>query len=261
VSALSLRPSRFRAAKSGASVGTAVKSLLQRRAPIGTTVRDALDGAARVTFTVTKKVAGRRKGRRCVAPARARRGAKACLRTQRLKGSFAHQGTAGQNALRFTGRLRRKALAPGPYTLVPRCRGRPPGARRSPAAPSASCADVPSRGATGAGPTRKPYSPPAPITARSARTRCRRTSAPTPQAASGAPARPEGPCRPGEAATQGAGIQAAEVVESHREADRRPAGETGIGARAADGRPAEGLEASPTGVRLSHLGEQDGAAA
>jgi hypothetical protein len=40
------------------------------------------------------------------------------VRTQKLKGSFVHQGVAGQNSFRFTGRLRRKALALGPYRLV-----------------------------------------------------------------------------------------------------------------------------------------------
>jgi hypothetical protein len=40
------------------------------------------------------------------------------VRTVRLKGSFAHQGVAGQNSFHFTGRLRRKALALGPYRLV-----------------------------------------------------------------------------------------------------------------------------------------------
>ena len=97
----------------------ATKSL-QAKAPIGTTVRYRLDGAARVTFTITKPVPGRRKGRRCVKPAAAKPGAKRCIRTQKLKGSFAHQGVAGQNAFRFTGRLRGKALAPGRYTLVAR---------------------------------------------------------------------------------------------------------------------------------------------
>lgn len=119
ISGLRLSPSTFRAAGSGGSIGKAAKQL-QQRAPIGTTVRYRLDAAARVTFTIRKPVAGRKKGRRCVAPAKAPRGAKACVRQQLLKGSFAHQGAAGQNAFRFTGRLRRKALAPGPYTLVAR---------------------------------------------------------------------------------------------------------------------------------------------
>ena len=97
-----------------------VTKALQQRKPLGTTVRYRLDGIARVTFTITKPAAGRRKGRRCVRPAAARPGARRCVRTVRLKGSFAHQGVAGQNAFRFTGRLRGKALPPGRYTLVAR---------------------------------------------------------------------------------------------------------------------------------------------
>ena len=117
---LRLTPSTFRAAGSGGSIGKASAKALQQRAPIGTTVRYRLDGAARVTFTVRKPAPGRKKGRRCVRPGAAKPGAKSCVRQQLLKGSFAHQGAAGQNAFRFTGRLRRKALAPGPYTLVAR---------------------------------------------------------------------------------------------------------------------------------------------
>jgi hypothetical protein len=119
VSSLVLSPATFRAARSGGSVGALTKAL-QQRAPIGTTVRYRLDGAARVTFTVTKAVPGRRKGKRCVKPGAAKPGAKRCSRTQKLKGSFAHAGVAGQNSFRFTGRLRGKALPPGRYTLVAR---------------------------------------------------------------------------------------------------------------------------------------------
>jgi CSLREA domain-containing protein len=117
LSALRLSPAAFRAARSGGSIGTLTKALQQRK-PIGTTVRYTLDGAARVTFTITKPAAGRRKGGRCVKPAATRPGARRCVRTQKLKGSFVHQGVAGQNSFRFTGRLRRKALALGPYRLV-----------------------------------------------------------------------------------------------------------------------------------------------
>jgi len=102
---LSMSSSTFRAARSGASVGKATKSL-QAKAPIGTTVRYRLDGAARLTFTITKPAPGRRKARRCVRPGAAKPGATRCVRTQKLTGSFAHQGAAGQNAFRFTGRLR-----------------------------------------------------------------------------------------------------------------------------------------------------------
>jgi CSLREA domain-containing protein len=117
LSGLRLSPAAFRAAGAGGSIGKLAKALQQRR-PIGTTVRYRLDGTAKVTFTITKPAAGRRKARRCVNPAAARPGARRCVRTLRLKGSFAHQGVAGLNSFRFTGRLRRKALALGPYTLV-----------------------------------------------------------------------------------------------------------------------------------------------
>ena len=117
VSSLQLRPTAFRAAGSGGSIGRLHKALTQRK-PIGATVSYRLDGAARVTFTITKPAAGRRKGARCVKPGAARPGARRCVRQQLLKGSFAHQGAAGQNSFRFTGRLRRKALALGPYRLV-----------------------------------------------------------------------------------------------------------------------------------------------
>jgi CSLREA domain-containing protein len=117
VSGLRLRPAAFRAAGAGGSVGAGATSLLAR-APIGTTVSYRLDGTARVTFTITRKVAGRRKGKRCVKPAAAAAGAPRCRRTQRLKGSFVHQGRPGLNSFRFTGRLRPQALPPGLYTLV-----------------------------------------------------------------------------------------------------------------------------------------------
>jgi hypothetical protein len=120
VSGLRLSPAAFRAAGSGGSIGAAVAKSLLARAPIGATVAYRLDGAARVAFTIRKTVAGRRKGRRCVRPGLARAGARRCTRTQLLKGSFAHAGAAGRNAFRFTGRLRRRALAPGRYTLVAR---------------------------------------------------------------------------------------------------------------------------------------------
>ncbi len=118
VSSLQLRPTAFRAAGSGGSIGRLLKALTQRK-PIGATVSYRLDGAARVTFTITRPVARPAQG---PAPACARAppgpGPGACLRQKKLRGSFAHQGVAGQNSFRFTGRLRRKALALGPYRLV-----------------------------------------------------------------------------------------------------------------------------------------------
>lgn len=117
VSGLRLRPAAFRAAGAGGSIGKPTKALAQR-APIGTTVAYRLDGAARLTFTIRRPLVGRRVRGRCVRPAAAPPRARRCTRQQTLKGSFADQGAPGQNRFRFTGRLRRKALAPGSYTLV-----------------------------------------------------------------------------------------------------------------------------------------------
>jgi hypothetical protein len=43
---------------------------------------------------------------------------KRCTRDVLLHGSFAHAGAAGANSLRFSGRLRGHALAPGSYLLI-----------------------------------------------------------------------------------------------------------------------------------------------
>jgi CSLREA domain-containing protein len=120
VSGLSMSATTFRAAGSGGSVAAPTGKSLQAKAPIGTTVRYRLDGAARVTFTITKPVPGRRKGKRCVVPKAAKPGAKRCIRTTKLPGSFVHQGVAGPNSFRFTGRLRGRKLAPGRYILTAR---------------------------------------------------------------------------------------------------------------------------------------------
>ena len=117
VSGLRLGPAAFRAAGAGGSIGK-LTTALARRAPIGTTVAYRLDGAARLTFTIRKPLAGRRVGRRCVRPAAAPPRARRCTRHRTLRGSFVHQGAPGLNRFRFTGRLRRKALAPGSYILV-----------------------------------------------------------------------------------------------------------------------------------------------
>ena len=107
-SGLGMSPTAFPAAPSGASVA--------RRT--GTTVRYRLSAAARVRFAVEKPAAGRRVGRRCVAPTRSNRRRPRCKRYVTLPGSFNHNGPSGQNSFRFTGRLRARKLRPGGYRLV-----------------------------------------------------------------------------------------------------------------------------------------------
>jgi hypothetical protein len=91
---------------------------LSRSAPVGTTLRFTLSEAARVTFTVQAKTAGRRVGRRCVKPARANRTRPRCTRLV-TKGSFALNARQGADRVRFQGRLSAtRRLAPGRYRLV-----------------------------------------------------------------------------------------------------------------------------------------------
>jgi hypothetical protein len=76
-----------------------------------------LTRAANVVFTITRKVPGRRAGKRCVAPRPSNRRKKACSRTRRM-GSFREQGTTGANVVFFRGRVNGRRLAPGRYALV-----------------------------------------------------------------------------------------------------------------------------------------------
>jgi hypothetical protein len=99
--------SRFKAASSGGSVGTAV----------GTRVSFRLTEAAAMKFAVVKDLSGRRVGRRCVPPSRSNRKRKKCVRTVTV-GTFAFAGHAGANGFRFTGRMRGRKLAAGNYRLV-----------------------------------------------------------------------------------------------------------------------------------------------
>lgn len=111
VSALTLAPATFRAAKNGPSAVAA-------RAPIGTLVTTKLSAAAALTFRVERAAAGRKVGGRCVAPTRRNRSAKACTRWVTMSSRFTADGEAGTNRLRFTGRLGGLRLGPGRYRLV-----------------------------------------------------------------------------------------------------------------------------------------------
>jgi hypothetical protein len=152
-SALSIEPSHFAAAGSGASVASAARH--RRGGATGATVsyRDAATGT--VTFTIERQLAGEQRGRSCVAPARHRgrhRHAHACARyaavvvhrvisgerhgsgcvarsaharhrgaacTRRLHtASFTYRSSAGADSFHFSGRLGGRRLSPGAYRLV-----------------------------------------------------------------------------------------------------------------------------------------------
>ncbi len=60
----------------------------------------------------------RHPGALCKEPARGHRGARPCTRYFKLRTSFTRQGSQGESAFRFTGRLRSRKLRPGRYRLV-----------------------------------------------------------------------------------------------------------------------------------------------
>ncbi len=114
---LKLSPASFRAAKRGGAVSAARK---RKAVAVGTRITYTLDRAATTTFTVTRKRPGVRKGTRCVAAPRKRvvaKKPKRCTRTQTL-GAFAKASAAGAGSLRFTGRIKSRALAPGKYVIT-----------------------------------------------------------------------------------------------------------------------------------------------
>jgi hypothetical protein len=74
----------------------------------------SLSEAAQVTATIEAPAAGRRKGKQCVAPGSAPKGAKACKRYVAV-GKVHWTAGAGASALPFSGEVGGKALKPGTY--------------------------------------------------------------------------------------------------------------------------------------------------
>jgi hypothetical protein len=87
------------------------------RAKRGTKIRYRLSEDARVTIAFQRARPGRRKGKRCVKPSAARRGARRCTRFV-ARGTLRRSGKAGANTVSFSGRIRGKRLAPGKYRAV-----------------------------------------------------------------------------------------------------------------------------------------------
>jgi hypothetical protein len=72
---------------------------------------------ATATFTVERPTSGQLAGRACRKPTRKTRKRRKCTRWVRVGKAFKHQGAAGANSFRFTGRPGRK-LSPGGYRLT-----------------------------------------------------------------------------------------------------------------------------------------------
>jgi hypothetical protein len=114
IQSLAIAPKAFRTVNAGGAVLSARKKV---KAPVSTTVTYLLSAAGAVTFTVERKVAGRKVGKRCVKKTKANAAKKKCPLFKPVKGGFSHTGAAGGNSFKFSGRLER-ALAPGTYRLT-----------------------------------------------------------------------------------------------------------------------------------------------
>jgi streptogramin lyase len=108
IGAPAFSPARFRV--SGAKAARSSRPA----APSGSSLKFSLSEAATVTMSVSRKTAGRRVGKKCVAPGKAKPGAKKCSRYV-LKGVQTITGKAGANKFAFSGKVGGKALKPGSY--------------------------------------------------------------------------------------------------------------------------------------------------
>jgi hypothetical protein len=119
ITALTISPSSFLPAPSGATIAKAKGKA--KKMKYGTTISYRDSQAATTTFTVVSEAKGRRQGKSCKKPGKANKRGKPCKLLVKW-GSFTHVDTAGANSLRFSGRLKGKALTKGIYKLqaVPR---------------------------------------------------------------------------------------------------------------------------------------------
>ena len=111
VSRVSMSTRRFRVG----TAPTALAAARARRAPSGTRFRFTLSSAADVTIAIDRARAGRRSGSRCAAPTRRNRSARKCVRYLTAGRLLRRGRRAGANAVPFSGRIGRRALAPGSY--------------------------------------------------------------------------------------------------------------------------------------------------
>ena len=86
----------------------------RKQAPRGTSFRYALSEAARTTFTIQRKLVGRRVGARCRKPTARNSNRRRCTR-YRTVGRLAQNGAAGLNVKHFSGKLSGRKLKPRRY--------------------------------------------------------------------------------------------------------------------------------------------------
>ena len=115
LTSLAVSPKSFKPRKGGDAIVSAAK---RPKGKVGSTVRYSISAATTVNFTVERALKGRRVGGKCRKQTPGNHEKKRCTRFKALKGGFTHQGAAGQNSFKFSGRVRGKALKPGKYRLV-----------------------------------------------------------------------------------------------------------------------------------------------
>jgi hypothetical protein len=105
VSGLKMTNKRFALAKKRTAVSA--------RAKRGTAFVFSLSEPAQTTITISRAVAGRRSGKRCVKPRKSLR--RRCTRLVKVGTLKRSKTKAGKNTIAFTGRLGKKALSRGRY--------------------------------------------------------------------------------------------------------------------------------------------------
>jgi hypothetical protein len=116
VSGLAVKPSAFAVA-----TGPTALAAAKHKVPRGTRIVYTLSEPARATLTIARRLPGRRKGKKCVAPGKAKHGAKRCTRSEKA-GTLVRDGAQGKRTVRFSGRVGTRRLARGRYLLTVRAR-------------------------------------------------------------------------------------------------------------------------------------------
>lgn len=121
---VSLLRKRFRVGKGATAITAATragrrgKAKKRKPTPTGTAIRFTLNARANVGIAIERKASGRKVGRQCRRATRKLRKKKPCVRWVAV-GTLKRNGTAaGRRSVAFSGRIGRKALAPGSYRAV-----------------------------------------------------------------------------------------------------------------------------------------------
>jgi hypothetical protein len=112
-----LTNARFRVGRAATAISA---KLSARRVPVGTRFRFRLSTTSSVKISINRLASGLRKGRRCVAPSKRLRRAHAKRCTRRLSAGALTRAKVRQGAaaIAFSGRIGRRALAPGSYEAL-----------------------------------------------------------------------------------------------------------------------------------------------